>query len=75
MNPTRFGGAVLFGMEAQSNRRTSEDFFAYHLQLLSEIGKRPELLSASCTDLRGELVGWFVFIRHRATPALIARAA
>jgi hypothetical protein len=28
-----------------------------HLQLLSQIRERPEFLDASCTDLRGELVG------------------
>jgi hypothetical protein len=31
-----------------------------YLQLLSKIGKRPELLGASCTDVCGE----GIFIRH-----------
>jgi hypothetical protein len=35
-----------------------------HIQLLSEIGERPELLGASFTDARGERI-WF--IRHLLT--------
>jgi hypothetical protein len=31
---------------------------------LSQIGIRPVLLGASCTDVPGERIGWFVFIRH-----------
>jgi hypothetical protein len=36
------------------------------LQLLSEIGERPELLGASFTNVGGERIGWLVFIRHLA---------
>ena len=40
-----------------------------HLQLLSEMGKRQELLGASGADVRGELVGRVeLVVRHRSGP-------
>jgi len=44
-----------------------------HLQLLGQIGERPELFGASRPDVRGERMGWFVLFRHeRPTPSTLS---
>ncbi len=51
----------------KADMKIRQFFVDIHLQLLSQVRKRPQLLGTSGAEVRGEPIGWIVFIRHQAS--------